>query len=194
MSPVTYALLIANIAIFGLESALGDAVVQNFALWPVGAGFEPWQIVSSAFLHANLTHLGSNMFGLWMFGRQVEAALGSARFLLLYLLSVLTASAAQLAVCSALGELQPTLGASGGLFGVLAAFALLFPRQRIILLFPPIPMPARVFVLLYAAFELFSGVAGTQSGVAHFAHLGGLIGGGLLLWFWRSRGSLAAYN
>lgn len=193
MSPMTYALLIANLIAYGIEVLVGDDVVQRFALWPLGAGFQFWQLLSGAFLHANLTHLATNMFGLWMFGRPVERTLGSVRLLQLYFASVLTASLAQLAMCAALGESQPTVGASGGLFGVLAAFALLFPKQTIVLLFPPIPMPARVFVLLYAAFELFAGVAGTQSGVAHFAHLGGLIGGGALLLLWRRRARPAPY-
>ncbi|MDB5988563.1 MAG: rhomboid family intrarane serine protease [Nevskia sp.] len=187
MTPITYALLIANLIAYGIEAAVGGNLVEQFALWPLGAGFQIWQLVTSAFLHANLTQLATNMFGLWMFGRAVEQALGSARFLQLYCASVLTASLAQLLVCALLGQVQPTLGASGGLFGVLAAFALLFPKQTIVLLFPPIPLPARVFVLLYAAFELFSGVAGTQSGVAHFAHLGGLVGGYTMLLLWRRR-------
>jgi len=194
MTPMTYALLVANLIVYGIEDLLGGRGLDQFALWPLGGGFQIWQVLTSAFLHANLTHLAANMFGLWMFGRSVEQALGSARFLQLYFASVLTASLAQLLVCALLGQTQPTLGASGGLFGVLAAFAMLFPKQTIVLLFPPIPMPARVFVLLYAAFELFSGVAGTQSGVAHFAHLGGLVGGYAMLLLWRRRGSLRPYS
>ncbi|MFT4047922.1 MAG: rhomboid family intramembrane serine protease [Solimonas sp.] len=188
-SPLTYFLLIANIAIFGLELVIGDHLVERFALWPLGAGFAPWQIVSSAFLHGSLMHLGTNMLGLFVFGRDVERALGSLRFAALYALSILTASAAQLFVASWFSAPQPTIGASGALFGVMVAFAMLFPRRVIVLLFPPIPLPAPLFVVLYAAFELYSGVTGTLSGIAHFAHLGGLVGGFALMKLWRVRPS-----
>ncbi|MDB5970854.1 MAG: rhomboid family intrarane serine protease [Hydrocarboniphaga sp.] len=186
MTPVTYALLVVNLLIFGLQMLLGDVMLRDFALWPLQAGFAPWQIVTCAFLHGSLMHLGTNMLGVWMFGRDVERALGSSRFAQLYAASVLTASFAQLAFTSFFArDPVPTVGASGGLFGVLAAFAWLYPRRKVILLIPPIPLPAPVFVSLYAAVELYSGVTGTFAGVAHFAHLGGLIGGLALLWIWR---------
>ena len=185
-SPVTYALLIANIAIYGLQMLFGDVMIERFALWPLHAGFAPWQILSCAFLHGSLMHLGTNMLGLWMFGRDVERALGSPRFVQLYGASVLTASLAQLAFTTLVAsDPVPTVGASGGLFGLLAAYAWLFPRRKVLLLIPPIPLPAPVFVCLYAAVELYSGVTGTFAGIAHFAHLGGLIGGLALIWAWR---------
>lgn len=188
MTPVTYVLLAANLLIYGLQVLYGDVLVQRFALWPLQHGFEPWQILSGAFLHGSPMHLLTNMFGLWMFGRDVERAMGSARYAQLFGASVLTAGLAQLAFSSFFAtEPVPTVGASGGLFGVLAAFAWLFPRRKVILLIPPIPMPAPVFVLLYAALELYSGVTGTFAGVAHFAHLGGLVGGMLLISFWRKQ-------
>jgi len=188
MTPVTYALLIVNIAVYGLQMLLGDVMVLRFALWPLQAGFEPWQILSCAFLHGGLMHLGTNMLGVWMFGRDVEGALGSSRFAQLYGASVLTASLAQLAFASFFAsEPVPTVGASGGLFGLLAAYAWLFPRRKVLLLIPPIPLPAPVFVCLYAAVELYSGVTGSFAGVAHFAHLGGLVGGLALIWSWRRK-------
>ena len=116
----------------------------------------------------------------WTFGRELESAMGSLRYLWLYAVSVLAAAATQLVAVS-FGDPVPTVGASGGLFGLLAAYAILFPRRKLILLFPPILLPAPVFVLLYAAFELYAGVTGTLAGVAHFAHLGGLVGGLLVL-------------
>lgn len=185
MAPVTYSLIWLNIAVFLLELALGDAVIERFALWPPGHGFAPWQMISCAFLHANLLHLFLNMFGLRMFGREVEPALGSRRFLLLYFFSTVTASATQLLVTWMLGQAEPTLGASGAVFGVLGAFACIFPRRILMLLFPPIPMPAGVFVFLYAVVELFAGVYGTDAGIAHFAHLGGLVGGLVCIRRWR---------
>lgn len=186
VAPVTHSLLIANILVFGLQLQAPDGLIGHFALWPFGAGFEFWQVLSSAFLHGSLLHLGVNMLGLWMFGRDVEGAVGSPRFVRLYLLSVLAAAVAQL-LMSGIGNPVPTVGASGGLFGLLAAYAMLFPRRRVLLLFPPIPLPAPVFVSLYALFELYAGVTGTQSGVAHFAHLGGLVGGFTVLRRWQRR-------
>lgn len=198
MGPVTFFMIVANLAVFGVELALGDPFVARFALWPAGpaaagaAGggeFHAWQLVTSAFLHGGLAHLALNMFGLYIFGRGVEAALGSRRFLALYAASLLSAALTQLFVVSFFGggPPAPTLGASGAVFGVMLAFAVLFPRQVIVLLFPPIPMPAWLFATLYAAIELANGVLGTQSGVAHFAHLGGMAGSGLLLAAWRRR-------
>lgn len=185
-SPVTHLLVAANVVVFGLQLRAADGLIGALALWPLGGGFEFWQAVTSAFLHGSVLHLAANMFGLWMFGREVEAVLGPARFVRLYAASVLAAAVAQL-VTTGFGDPVPTVGASGGLFGVLGAYAMLFPRRRVLLLFPPIPLPAPLFVILYAAFELYAGVTGTQSGVAHFAHLGGLVGGFLVLDRWRRR-------
>jgi membrane associated rhomboid family serine protease len=179
-TPVTLFLLAANIAIFVLQTQAPDGLIPRYALWPLGEGFQPWQVVSSAFLHGGLLHLGVNMLGIWTFGRELESAMGSLRYLWLYAVSVLAAAATQLVAVS-FGDPVPTVGASGGLFGLLAAYAILFPHRKLILLFPPIPLPAPLFVLLYAAFELYAGVTGTLSGVAHFAHLGGLVGGLLVL-------------
>jgi membrane associated rhomboid family serine protease len=186
LSPVTYLLLVTNVVVFGVQTQAPDGLIGYFALWPLGAGFEFWQVISSAFLHGSTLHLGANMLGIWMFGRDIEASIGSPRFIRLYLFSVLAAAATQL-IAAGFGPPVPTVGASGGLFGLLAAYAMLFPRRRVMLLFPPIPMPAPVFVTLYAAFELYAGMTGTQAGVAHFAHLGGLAGGFTLLRRWRSR-------
>jgi membrane associated rhomboid family serine protease len=197
MKGVTGALILANLFVFALQVLYGDALLVPFALWPVGdqfvpelgtaVGFRPWQLVTYAFLHGGGTHLFLNMFALWMFGRDCEAALGSRRFATMYAAAVLTAALVQLAVASASGDAYPTVGASGGVFGVLLAFGMLFPRRRVLLLIPPIPMPAWLFVTLYGVIELASGVFGTAAGVAHFAHLGGMAGAYLLLRSWAAR-------
>jgi len=197
MPPVTLALVTANVAIFLLQMA-APAIVVPFALWPVGSariggsqvGFEPWQLVTYAFLHGGLLHLGFNMFALYMFGGPIEQVFGGRRYTFYYFVCVVSAAIAQLAVSAMTGTVYPAIGASGGVFGVLLAYAIYFPRNRIMLIFPPIPMPARVFVLVYAALELFFGVTGTQEGVAHFAHLGGLVGGFIVLQYWRGTGRL----
>lgn len=192
--PVTWALLIANLLVFLLQQFAGDTLVTLFALWPLqgapafGVSFMPWQLFSYAFLHAGLEHLFFNMFALYMFGSEIERFFGERRYLVYYFVCVLSAGLLQLLVTAAPDSPPyPTLGASGGVFGLLLAFGMLFPRRTIMLLFPPIPLPAWVFVTLYGLLELYLGVTGTQAGVAHFAHLGGMLGGYLLLRHWRRR-------
>ena len=189
MTPLTYILLAANLLAFVSEAYIDDTSLGGLLLWPPGPHFHLWQPLTSAFLHASPVHLATNLFGLWMFGRPVERTVGSARFAQLYAASLATAAATQLAVSGLLSDEVPTLGASGALFGVLAAFAMLFPDQTIVLLFPPIPMKAWLFVLLYALLELVAGVGGFQPGIAHFAHLGGLLGGVVLTQYWRRGGT-----
>jgi membrane associated rhomboid family serine protease len=109
---------------------------------------------------------------------------GSKRLLVFYFASVIVAALTQLLVAAWSGSPNPTVGASGGLFGLLVGFAMLFPHRRIVPLIPPIPMPAWLFAILFAALELYLGVTGTQSGVAHFAHLGGMVGGFLVMRYW----------
>lgn len=193
MRGVNGTLIIANVVAFGLQ-LLYPQLLAPFALWPLGPQshgglvmqFEPWQLVSYAFLHGSVLHLGLNMFALWMFGRDCEQALGARRYLMLYFAAVLSAAATQLTAGMLAHSASPTIGASGGVFGVLLAFAVLYPSRRIMLLFPPIPMPAWLFVTLYGLIELGNGVLGTNAGVAHFAHLGGMLGAGLLLHYWRN--------
>lgn len=188
MPPLTQALLVANIGVFVLQMLLGGGIVQWFALWPLESGmFMPWQVGTYAFLHGGLTHLAFNMFGLWMFGGELERVWGSRRLAVFYAASVGTAALAQLLMTAASGSMAPTVGASGGLFGLLMGFAMVFPHRRITPLIPPIPMPAWLFVTLYGAIEMFLGVTGSASGVAHFAHLGGLLGGWLVIRYWRGQ-------
>lgn len=191
MPPVTTALIIANVAVFFLQS-LAPGIIVPFALWPLatsglsaGAAFMPWQLVTYAFLHGGLLHLAFNMFALYMFGSAIERVFGTRRYLVFYFVCVISAALTQLVVAMLSGAIYPTIGASGGVFGLLLAYGMYFPHNRVMLLFPPVPMPARVFVVVYAVLELFLGVTGSQEGVAHFAHLGGMIGGYLLLRFWR---------
>jgi membrane associated rhomboid family serine protease len=193
MPPVTLSLVVANVAIFLLQMA-APGLAGPFALWPIGAGmlsggvgFAPWQLVTYAFLHGGLFHLGFNMFALYMFGSAVEQVFGSRRYLTYYFVCVISAAATQLLFAAVSGGIYPTVGASGGIFGLLLAYGLYFPNNRVMLLFPPIPMPARVFVVVYAVIELYLGVTGTQEGVAHFAHLGGMVGGYIMLRYWRGR-------
>ncbi|MEK6735858.1 MAG: rhomboid family intramembrane serine protease, partial [Pseudomonadota bacterium] len=163
-------------------------MVSGFALWPLQAGFMPWQLITYAFLHASVLHLAFNMYGLWMFGRELENLLGRRALLQLYFASILSAGVTQLLFTHLTGNVYPTVGASGGVFGILLAYGIFFPNRILMLLFPPIPLPAWLFVTLYAGIELTLGVTGTQAGVAHFAHLGGMVGGYLVIRRWRRRG------
>jgi membrane associated rhomboid family serine protease len=188
--PVTQWLLIANVAVYVLESS-GMLNAAAFALWPPGgfdSRFEPWQIVTYSFLHANLAHIFFNMFALYMFGGEIERLFGSRFYALYYFAAVITAAITHLIVSAWMGAAPvPMVGASGGIYGLLLAFGVYFPHRRVMLLFPPIPLPARVFVFGFAALELVLGITQTAAGVAHFAHLGGMLGGFLMIQYRRGR-------
>ena len=185
-------LVAANVLMFVLQT-MSKGALDVLALWPLQpidgvSYFRPWQIVTYAFLHStgNITHLLFNMLGLWMFGAEVERYVGPRRLLACYFASVVTAALSQLFVPIVFGAPPgPTIGASGGVFGLLLAYAFLFPTRKVIPLIPPIPMPAWLFATIYAGVELFLGVTGTLSGIAHFAHLGGMVGSALVIMQWK---------
>lgn len=164
------------------------------------AHFEVWQPLTYMFMHANFSHLFFNMFSLWMFGRTLEMEMGWKRFLTYYLVCGLGAGIVQMGVAQIdLSQMMvdtpawdtymqtPTVGASGAIFGLLLAFGMLHPNAIISLIIPPISLKAKWFVIIYGVLELFLGVSGTMSGVAHFAHLGGMLWGLLLLLWWKHR-------
>ena len=185
-------LVAANVLVFVLQS-MSKGALDELALWPLQpidgvSYFHLWQIITYAFLHStgNITHLLFNMLGLWMFGAEVERYVGPRRLLACYFASVVTAALSQLFVPMIFGAPpSPTIGASGGVFGLLLAYAFLFPTRKVVPLIPPIPMPAWLFATLYAAVELFLGVTGTLAGIAHFAHLGGMVGSALVIMQWK---------
>ncbi len=184
MPSVTKALLLACVGMFCL-SLLMPVLQLWLALWPLQSGaFMPWQLVSYAFLHGDAVHLFFNMFGLWMFGSELERVWGEKRYAQLLLVSVLVAALVQLLLTLAVGAPRPTVGASGALFGLLLSYGMLFPERTIMPLFPPIPMKAKYFVALFGSLELLFGLMG-GGGVAHFAHLGGMLGAYLLMQYWR---------
>lgn len=184
LGSVTRALLLANIVVFALQ-AMSPRALIDFALWPLGYGFEPWQLLSYAFLHGSFAHIAFNMIGLISFGAELERYWGSRRLLEFYFASVFAAALAQMAVTAATGELAPTVGASGGIFGLLLGFAVMFPKRKVVPLIPPIPMPAWLFATIFGVLELILGVTGTARGIAHFAHLGGMVGAAIVLLRWR---------
>lgn len=209
--PVVLNLMIINILVFLAQSVLPYAqqewIIENLSLffWQ-SPYFKPHQLVTHMFLHANLTHIFMNMFALWMFGRTLEYDLGSKRFLTYYMICGVGAALFNLGVtwieianlqhaAGATHEIMsrintPMLGASGAIFGVLLAFGMMHPNALIILLIPPIPIKAKYFVIGYGLLELFLGVSGMEAGVAHFAHVGGMVFGFFLLRHWRKTGKI----
>lgn len=194
---VTKILLIVNVALFLLQQLLGEDLFAPLMLWPIGSaefnpyapgqGFQLWQLLTHGFLHGGLSHLFFNMLALYMFGGPLEQTWGEKRFLSYYLVCIGGAGLCQLLMGWFSASASPVLGASGGVFGLLLAYGMLFPNQRVMLLFPPIPMKARTFVIVFGAIELLLGFTGWQPGVAHFAHLGGMLFGWLMIRYWRGQ-------
>jgi membrane associated rhomboid family serine protease len=204
LPPVTRYLLIANVLVFALQYLLRDdttmALTRWFALWPMGhdiavdvgggdiagLGFRPWQLVTYGFMHGDTMHILFNMYGLYMFGGLIESVLGARRFAIYYVVCLVAAAAAQLVFLYYFEaeRMFPTVGASGAIFGVLGAFAFLFPREKLMVFPIPLGIPAWLFVTGYGIAELVFGVTGTVAGIAHFAHLGGLVAGLALLAAW----------
>lgn len=208
--PVVLNLMIANAVVFLATSLFtGNFLYENFALFNVDFRcigeegmtlFHPWQPLTYMFMHGGFSHLFFNMFSLWMFGRTLELELGWKRFLIYYIVCGVGAALFQMGIAQIdLANMEvgspmwirymqtPTVGASGAIFGLLLAFGMLHPDAIISLIFPPIAMKAKWFVIVYGVLELLLGVSGTMSGVAHFAHLGGMFWGWLLLLLWRYR-------
>lgn len=191
LPPVTQSLLWIITGGFLLQLLVGDALLRWFALWPIGAedelgtAFLPWQILTYAALHGDFIHLLFNGLALWMFGAAIELTWGARRFLQFAIACVIAAGMTQLLLGLA-GVLPaaPTIGISGLTYGLLLAYGMMFPEQRVLLLIPPMPIKAKYLVLIFAALSLFMGLTGA-GGVAHFAHLGGMLGGWLMIRYWR---------
>ena len=166
---------------------VGPFMYKYFSLWPLDSGlFYPWQLVTYIFLHANWMHIFFNMFALWLFGQGIENLWGTKRFTIYFFVTGIGAAIIQLLI----GGNAPVIGASGAIFGILLAFGMMFPDQYIILLFPPIPIKAKYFVIIYGGIELVSGVGNFNVGIAHFAHLGGMLFGYIMIRYWRYKGEL----
>lgn len=187
LPPVTKALILICVGVFCVQLLLPPTFELWFALWPLQSGrFMPWQLASYSFLHGDFGHLFFNMLALWMFGGEIERLWGPKRYQQFLLASAASAAVVQVIWTYLIGSMSPTVGASGATFGLLLAFGMLFPERRIMLLIPPIPMKAKVFVAIFGAIELVLGVTG-RTGIAHFAHLGGMLGGFLMIRYWRGQ-------
>jgi membrane associated rhomboid family serine protease len=193
-------LIIINVAIFAITMFLDNKIILGYlfqrlelAFWPPPTGnFKPFQIVSHMFMHSGqgITHLLFNMMTLFFLGPMVEKVWGPKKFLTFYFIAGFGALAGHLAVSYIIGTHGPVLGASGAIFGVMVAFAMLFPDTKLMLLIPPIPIKAKYLVGGMVALDLISGLRGSSifgaTNIAHFAHLGGAITGFLLILFWNN--------
>ena len=192
LPPAVKNLLIINIIVFFGTELIGDPMYQWFALFPIGSRFfRWWQFVTHMFMHGNFMHIFFNMWSLFVFGPLLERLWGSKKFLIFYFVCGLGA-----ALCHELVLLMqpvsniPTVGASGAIYGLLLGFGMLYPNYELTLVFPPVSLKAKWFVIIFAGIELLTGVLGTNDGVAHFAHLGGMLFGLILILFWKKKGQM----
>ena len=208
--PVTRNLLIVNVLMF-VATCISPTVMKGlFAMaYPAASDFHWWQPLTHMFMHDGIWHILFNMYTLVMFGMVVERVLGTKKFLILFFVTgfgavLLHTGVEYLQVRSLIKEYTPVpysaqqiydmiphvLGASGAVYGVLVAFAMLYPEARMTLIFPPVTLDAKWMVAIFIGIELLTGITGAQMGVAHFAHLGGALFGFLLILYWRKRGEL----
>jgi len=202
LTEVVKHLIVINVLMFfGTKMLMGDNRLMLALYYPGVEYFRPYQLVTHMFMHANFGHILFNMLSLAFLGPMIEQLWGSKRFLTYYLLAGFGAMFTHLAVryimINYFGQVQeayiPVLGASGAIYGVFIAFAMYFPNARLMLLIPPIPVRAKYLVVGLIAYDLFSGLSGASTGVAHFAHLGGALFGFLIITYWRVTGKDQRY-
>jgi membrane associated rhomboid family serine protease len=184
---ITTSLIAVNVAVFILQAII-PPFTEYFALTPelaINSGYI-WQFFTYMFLHGGIMHITFNMFVLFMFGSVIEHTLGERKYISLYLISGVGSALLYMVLTGIFSGLTnvPMLGASGAIFGVLAAYGFMFPKN-IIFVFPGIPLPAIFVVVGFAVLELFSGIFGLQPGIANFGHLGGIITGVLMMFYWK---------
>ncbi len=189
-------IIIINIVVFA-ATWLGERLLQSdvmgrlFALYPIQSHyFHWWQFITYMYMHGGFWHILFNMYTLYIFGCVVENIIGTRKFITFYTICGVGAAALHLLVQSLTNDFAPTVGASGSIYGVLIAFAILFPESRLTLLFPPVTLSAKWMVIIFAVIELTTGITGASANVAHFAHLGGMLIGWLLIQYWKKRGVL----
>ena len=194
--PVTKNLIIINLIVF-LATWVGERLLKTDIMsWlvlydPSSVMFRWWQPLTYAFMHGGFWHIFFNMYTLYIFGSVVERMIGSKKFTVFYVICALGAAATHMVMMTLLrGFANPMLGASGAVYGVMLAYAMLFPDSHLTLLFPPITLSAKWMVIVFAVIEAITGVTGTIEGIAHFAHLGGMLFGFLLMLFWKRSGKL----
>ena len=197
---ITRNIIAINVLLFIATIYSGNTMYEYLALFNYKSNyFHGWQMITHMFMHGSFTHLLFNMFGLYMFGSRLEQMWGAKRFINFYLITGLGAALLHTLVqdyeiTQGLVSInQPTVGASGALFGILVGFAMYWPNTQLFLMFIPVPIKAKWAVIGYAAFELFAGISGFQAGVAHFAHLGGALFGFILVQYWNKNNRNSFY-
>lgn len=214
--PVTKNIIIINVLVWIMAELKPDFMYETFSLfYPTSPFFKPWQIITHMFMHGGFWHIFFNMYTLWIFGSVLERIWGWKKFLVFYFVTGLGAALlhtgvqfieaqvymsqiadGSLAAQTALHQLKltPTVGASGAIYGVLIGFAMLYPDAMLTLIFPPVSLKAKWFVIIFAVIELFTGVFGIGGGIAHFAHLGGMLFGWMLIMYWKKKGKMYHYK
>ncbi len=186
-------LFLVNALMFIATCINQNFMVATFAMfYPTSPFFHWWQPVTHMFMHGGFWHLFLNMWCLLMFGSALERSIGTKKFVLFYFVAGLGAVAVHTLVQYLQGPMLnvPTLGASGAIYGIQIGYAMLYPNDIWTLVFPPVSLKAKWFVLIFIAIELFTGITGTADGVAHFAHLGGALFGFLLMLYWKKTGKV----
>jgi membrane associated rhomboid family serine protease len=213
---VTRNLIIINVIVFIATLVNKEFMYATFAMfYPTSPYFHVWQIITHMFMHGGFWHILFNMYTLWMFGSVLERMIGERKFLIFYFVCGLGAAALHTGVeylqvqgfMKAMAEgsttaaqsyaalkASPVLGASGAIYGVIIGYAMLFPESKLTLLFPPVTLSAKWMVIIFAGIELLFGITGSVVSIAHFAHLGGMLFGWLLIMYWRKKGTLFDRN
>lgn len=189
--PVVKNLLIINVLVFILQNVLDKRMnfTELIGLWPINTSmFQLWQVVTHMFAHGGMFHIFFNMFALWMFGRILENLWGGKKFLIFYMLCGLGAAALHLAVQYFTDGFSLAVGASGAVYGLLVAFAFLFPNTPLYLMFIPIPIKAKWAITGILVLDIIFGFSSANTGVAHAAHIGGAITGFIIVWYWKKKG------
>ena len=207
MPPVVKNLIITNVIVYIITVISGNFMYEHFSLFYFKSPFfKPFQLVTHMFMHGGFAHILFNMYALFIFGSVLERVWGSQKFLFYYFVTGIGAALIHLGVMAlqlrgyiadlnagdllARAQIQdilvtPTVGASGAIYGLLLAYGMLFPNNITQLIFPPIALKAKWFVLAYGAIELMLGLSGRGGDIAHFAHLGGMIFGYFLILYWK---------
>lgn len=183
-------IIIINVLV-AIMSYLNEGLMAKwFALDPIEFIYRPWQLVTYMFMHGGFFHLFFNMYTLFIFGGVLERVWGTRKFLFYYLVTGVGAALVHIGTQWLTGDFALTVGASGAIYGLLLGYAMLYPDSVMMLMFPPIRMKAKWFVLIFAGIELLLGITGSQVTVAHFAHLGGLLVGLVIMFYWKKKGKL----
>ena len=207
MPPVVKNLLLVNVLMYIITMITGNFMYGNFALFYFESPlFKPYQLVTHMFMHGGFTHILFNMYTLYIFGCVLERVWGSQKFLFYYFVTGIGAALLHMGVMwlqlqGYIADLNagdmfagtqiqallstPTVGASGAIYGLLLAYGMLFPDNIMQLIFPPVALKAKWFVIIFGALELLLGLSGRGGNVAHFAHLGGMIFGFFLILYWK---------